>query len=105
VTNESNEKDNAEALRKAVQTADLDEVRRLLQREQSGVNTLDESNQTPLYWAVLGGYTAIVQLLLEHGADPNLPGNGVPPLWHALDFGMTEIVALLRAYGGEENWK
>lgn len=88
-----------------MQTADVDEVRRLLRGGGPAVNSLDATNRTPLYWAVLGGYTEIVRLLLEHGADPNLPLDDVPPLWHALDFGMTEIVALIRAHGGHENWK
>lgn len=30
-----------------------------------------QNNQTPLHLAASKGYTIIVQLLLEHGADPN----------------------------------
>jgi ankyrin repeat protein len=47
---------------------------------------------------------AMVRLLLEHGADPNvrarIPGaDNVTPLEKAERYGATEIVAMLEAYG------
>jgi len=55
-----------------------------------------------LHWAVFGGYTDIVQYLLEAGADPNsYAKDGVTPKWRARDFGLIEIEQLLAQYGGE----
>lgn len=38
----------------------------------ANVNTASENGWTPLMLAVLRGSSAVVKLLLEHGADPNL---------------------------------
>ena len=65
------------------------------------LNALDDREMTPLLWAVYRGDEECVALLLEHGADPNKPGDtGETPLWHAEDdFGLTKIAALLRDAG------
>lgn len=65
------------------------------------LNGLDELGHTPLHWAVFGGYTDIVQALLEAGANPNIfSDDGVTPKWRARDFGLVEIELLLSQYGG-----
>lgn len=46
-------------------------------------------------------HVAIVKLLLDAGADPNLAdGEGVSPLTHARNRGFDEMIALLEAAGG-----
>jgi len=62
---------------------------------------------SPLRNAASGGHLAIVRLLLEHGADPNLPEEGIAPLGHALHsavcHGHREIVELLLDSGAHPN--
>ena len=66
------------------------------------ISNLDEFGQTPLHWAVFGGYYEIAELLLKNGADPNaIATDGVSPLWRAEDFGLEGIAELIRQYGGE----
>lgn len=40
---------------------------------QSHLDEYDEHEMTPLIWAVYGGYSEIVGVLLKAGADPNKP--------------------------------
>lgn len=66
------------------------------------LNKLDDHGNTPLHWAVLGGYLNIVKILLEAGANPNtLSNDGITPKWSAADFGLTAIEDLLTRYGGK----
>ena len=62
---------------------------------------------TPLRNAAEGGHIGIVRLLLAHGADPNLPEEGIAPRGHALHTavcrGHREIVELLLAHGAHPN--
>jgi ankyrin repeat protein len=69
---------------------DLPRVRDLLAEDPSLVNRLPEygsyylGSGTPLKNAAASGHIEIVRLLLEHGADPNLPEPGIAPRGHAL---------------------
>jgi hypothetical protein len=51
------------------------------------LNERDEQGNTPLDYASKGGHTAIIQGLIEVGADPNLESNGKTPLQLAKEYG------------------
>ncbi|WP_433941981.1 ankyrin repeat domain-containing protein [Paenibacillus lautus] len=76
-------------------------VQELLTRTSVDVNHINNLNWTALLEAVILGdgsenYQRIVKLLLDHGADPELPdGNGVTPLQHARERGYKEIERIL----------
>ena len=54
-------------------------VRRFL-REGASLKEQDESGRTALHFAVLGGETEVVEMLLAAGADPDIPDkNGTTP--------------------------
>ncbi|SRR5581483_2568884 len=88
-------------LHDAVKRSDAEEAERLL---LSGVNPggFDNFGQTPLHWAVFGGYFDCAELLLRHGADVNAVADDLmTPLDRAEDFGLEKIAILLRFYGGK----
>ncbi|OEL32036.1 hypothetical protein BAE44_0006939 [Dichanthelium oligosanthes] len=69
----------------------------LIKDFQANVDATDAEGATPLVFAVQGtGSTAIVSLLLSHGADANKADNdGIAPLHVAADRGFYEVPELL----------
>ena len=97
----------------AAATADLERVRELLDRDPTLVNRVSDYGSyyigcgAPIKNAAARGHLDIVQLLLERGADPNLPEEGIAPDGHALYSaaanGHFEIVKLLLEHGAHPN--
>jgi ankyrin repeat protein len=70
--------------------------KQILNNNKSYVNKVDDHGDTPLILAAYNGFSDIVTLLLENGADPNIHNkNGEIPLEYAVDEGHEEIVKLL----------
>ena len=69
----------------------------LLERHLDWIDNNDNSRrQTPLHWACLKGRLAIVILLMEHGADPNLQDTeGYTPLTTAVQYNFVPIAHYL----------
>ena len=66
------------------------------------VDCMDEHKQTPLSEAACSGETAVCEMLLQHGADPNSRSDQMrTPLWRAAFMGKAETAALLLAWGGD----
>jgi hypothetical protein len=69
---------------------DLERVRELLVRDPSSANRLSDYGSyylgcgAPIKNAAAAGHIEIVRLLLQYGADPNLPEPGIAPRGHAL---------------------
>jgi ankyrin repeat protein len=97
----------------ACHTGDIDRVRELLRENPSLANTLSEHEGcylgagAPLANAATVGRLDIVQLLLEHGADPNLPEEQYAPngraLYQAVFYGHYDIAKLLLEHGAFPN--
>ena len=97
----------------ACATGNLPRVRELLDRDPSNVNKLSDYNSyyvgcgAPIKNAAACGHLEMVRLLLENGADPNLPEEGIAPRGHALYSaaanGHFEIVKLLLEHGAHPN--
>ncbi|WP_346319988.1 ankyrin repeat domain-containing protein [Chitinophaga sp. YIM B06452] len=94
-------------------TGDINRVRQLLDEDPSLVNRLSDyvtyyqGSGSAINNAASGGHREIVKLLLERGADPNLPEPGIAPKGHALHSavinGDMETVKLLLQYGAHPN--
>jgi ankyrin repeat protein len=97
----------------ACHTGDIERVRELLRQDPSLANRNGEYEGyylgagAPLSNAAAVGRLDIVQLLLDHGADPNLPEEQIAPkgkaLYSAVSNGHYEIAKLLLEHGAFPN--
>lgn len=97
----------------ACATGNLARVRELVEQDPAVVNRLSDYEGyylgcgAPIKNAAARGHLEIVRYLLERGADPNLPEEGIAPDGHALYSaaanGHYEVVQLLLQHGGHPN--
>ncbi len=66
------------------------------------VRHVDRNGETALHEAVFMGNAKVVEILLDHGADPNVSGIRGTPLEWAKAKGCSEIIALLKKHGAKE---
>ena len=81
-------------------------VRELLAQDRELAGDQDSCGFSPLFSAAGQGYTDIVRLLLEHGADPNAPEYNAPrghALYEAVAGDHLETVKLLLKRGADPN--
>lgn len=96
------------ALIPAAERGHVEVVKELLTRTDVNVNHVNNLGWTALMEAIVlsnGGikHQGIVHLLIEHGADVNIPDKeGVTPLRHAKTRGFKEIEALLVEAGARD---
>lgn len=85
---------------------DVPFVRTALHRDPSLANEEDTNHHRPLSAAARSNDVALVRLLLDHGANPNLPEEGAPrghALWVAVHDRRIEMVRLLLEHGADPN--
>lgn len=97
----------------AAASGDLARVRELIDRDPASINRVCDYGSyyigcgAPIKNAAARGHLEVVRFLLERGADPNLPEEGIAPDGHALYSaaanGHYEIVELLLAHGARPN--
>jgi ankyrin repeat protein len=90
------DKTSMTALAYAINKGQLDDAKVLIAND-ANINVV--VGASPLYSAVMGMHTEIVELLLANGADVNYKFQGYPPLHYASN---PKIEALLKKYGGHE---
>jgi ankyrin repeat protein len=72
------------------------EMANVLLKQGALIDVQEANGNTPLMLAITRRYTAMVYLLLMHGADRKLGNNKGSPLDHARRLGAKEIVAMLQ---------
>src|ERR1700738_2968507 len=89
-------------LRQAVRSGDIASTQAIL-ATGFNPNTRDNLGATALHDAVWTGQLELVRLLLEHGADPNIPhAEGLStPLHYAAIKGNAAIAAMLLDHGAD----
>lgn len=90
----------------AAAVGDEERVRQILRKEPGLATRLDSSRVSPLSYASREGYAHIVQLLLEHGADPNIPEELAPhgrALFEACGGNHYEVAEILLRHGANPN--
>ncbi len=97
----------------AAQIGDLNRVKELVTGDPSLVNRSSDyvtyylGSGTPLRNAAARGHTDVVRFLLERGADPNVPEEGIAPKGHALYSAVYnrhfEVAKLLLEHGAYPN--
>ena len=93
--------DPAAELRRAAEIGDVAKLQGLLNlQSESVVDARDEDGRTALMLAILHGRAHAVNVLLAHGADPNVAdAHGTTPLQAALAGHQTAIAAALQLAG------
>lgn len=94
-----------ESTRMFIEAVRRTEIKKIQQAIGSGidVNAFDENGNTALMYAAQKGKFETVQILLKAGADPNISGEGVPPLIAAIGSGDSSIVRILVKAGANVN--
>ena len=80
----------------AIEHAELNGVKAVVQDHPEFVNQRDEHGATPLHYASLGGHRAIVEFLVQHGAQINATDSefGATPAGWGIEY-MREMGAFL----------
>lgn len=90
----------------AAAVGDQERLEQLIKVERDVAKRLDSSRFSPLSRASRAGYAHIIQLLLEHGADPSMPEECAPEgraLWEACSANHMDVAKLLLESGANPN--
>jgi ankyrin repeat protein len=90
----------------AAAVGDQERIEALLRKDASLARRLDSARGSPLSYAARAGYAHIVRLLLEHGAEPNMPEDSAPSgaaLFNACSENHLEVARLLLEHGANPN--
>lgn len=85
-----------DALKLAAEDGDLEEVRRLIETQNTPINQPDEFGDTALHAAVAKGRAGVVTYLLEHGADPNIQNKAGSTTLHKVAVAKYDQLSILR---------
>ena len=83
---------------------DVEKAKSLI-KDGANPNTQDHNGWTPLHEVAQRNHLELVQLLLEAGANPNIPGGDdhYTPLHDAVEAGHVDVVKLLIERGADKN--
>ena len=90
----------------AAAVGDQERVEQLLKKDATLATRLDSARVSPLSYASREGHAHIVELLLKHGADPNMPEELAPDgraLFEACGGNHRDVARLLLDHGANPN--
>jgi cytohesin len=88
----------------AAQNGRMSELRAKLHLTNVDINSEDSDGRTGVHWAAAKGKTEALQLLLQHGGDPNRADKyGQTPVSIAAVKENTQALQLLLQHGGDPN--
>jgi hypothetical protein len=73
------------------------------QTHRDTVNSKSINEMAPLHWAARNGHPSVAKLLIDHGADLNTRGYGLPPLIWAVRNDHKDLAKLLLDHNAEIN--
>jgi len=96
---------SAEDIHEAAKKGDIEGIQKILNENPESLDVLDKNGFTPLHWAVIFGKKAMIELLIEKGAD--IKGlkkalRGWTPLQSTLFAYNNDVADLLVAHGALE---
>lgn len=87
-----------------VKNGDLVKVDSVLSESPDVINMIDETNKTPLFWAVIKNNPEVLKLLIERGGDVNAKEvSKFVPLYYAARYGYPDCAKLLIKNGANTN--
>lgn len=95
------QEDGGTALIEATQKPGNIEIVKLLVQKGANVNAIKKDGATPLVLAATTGDTAVMKVLLDHGAQPNVRFMGLTPLYFAVHEDHVEAAQLLLNHGAD----
>ena len=81
----------------------LEAVLALLEND-ANINSIDNSQETPLMSVLREKHADIAAVLIEKGCEVNTDADGVFPLYLAASHNMSEIIALLIKHGAKRGY-
>lgn len=94
------DKEYSEGFLRAARKNELKTINCLLTISRNLVFVYDWTYLTALHWAAKRGYTELMQILIDHGADVHMEDSlENTPLWYAMHLGHLDCIVLLIKYG------
>ncbi|KAK7495784.1 hypothetical protein BaRGS_00013004, partial [Batillaria attramentaria] len=91
------------SLYRACLNGETEIVDQLLQGNNDDINRTNENGFACIHAAIYNNHTRTARVLIMHGADVNVKGSGITPLYLAAVYGQIEIAKLLIRRGADVN--
>eukprot|EP00559_Dactyliosolen_fragilissimus_P001203 CAMPEP_0184864954 /NCGR_PEP_ID=MMETSP0580-20130426/16490_1 /TAXON_ID=1118495 /ORGANISM="Dactyliosolen fragilissimus" /LENGTH=434 /DNA_ID=CAMNT_0027363931 /DNA_START=35 /DNA_END=1339 /DNA_ORIENTATION=+ len=104
--NLQNDEFNQHLSHDAARNGDIETLLQIAQEDYEALHYQDANGWMPIHEGARGGHIGVLQMLVDHGADMNVPtnfGNGKSPLTLALENEQFEVAEFLRYLGAYES--